>query len=95
MEADLDRLREIADALDDARGGAAVALISEANDIISRHIVKHERDDEANVYPDLAKYLSGGPGLGAMAGLTGRSSILRVFWDSSPVGLTLRTPIGT
>ena len=36
MEADLDRLREIADALDDAEGAAAVALISEANDIVSR-----------------------------------------------------------
>lgn len=66
MEVELDRLREIADALDDSRGVAAVALISEANDIITRHIVQHERDDEANVYPGLAKYLSERPGLGAM-----------------------------
>ncbi|WP_126398971.1 heavy metal translocating P-type ATPase [Blastochloris tepida] len=66
MEVDLDRLREIADALDDARGAAAVALISEANDIVSRRIAQHEHDDEARVYPDLAKYLASGPGLGAM-----------------------------
>jgi heavy metal translocating P-type ATPase len=66
MEVDLNRLREIADALDDAEGTAAVAVISEANDIIARHIVQHERNDEANVYPDLAKYLSESPGLGAM-----------------------------
>jgi heavy metal translocating P-type ATPase len=66
IEVELNRLREIADALDDTRGAAAVALISEANDIIARHIVKHERNDEANVYPGLAKYLSESPGLGAM-----------------------------
>ena len=67
LEAGLDRLREIADALDDAEGAAAVALISEANTIIARQIVKHERDDEAKVYPDLAKFLADSHGLGAMS----------------------------
>jgi len=33
----------------DAKGAAAVALISEANKIIARQIVKHERDDETKV----------------------------------------------
>lgn len=67
MESALDRLREIADALDDAAGMDAVALISEADDIIERQIVKHERDDEASVYPSLAKFLADNHGLGAMS----------------------------
>jgi heavy metal translocating P-type ATPase len=67
METALDRLREIADALDDAAEVAAVALISEANQIVARQIVEHERDDESAVYPRLAKFLSDGHGLGAMS----------------------------
>ena len=66
MDAELNRLREIADALDDAAGAPAVALISEANAIIARQIVKHEREDESTVYPDLAKYLPDAHGLAAM-----------------------------
>ena len=67
MEPGLDRLREIADALDDAEGSAAVILISEANKIIAQQIVKHERDDETKVYPKLAKFLADSHGLGAMS----------------------------
>ena len=67
MDTALDRLREIADALDDAEEAAAVALISEANRIVARQIVEHERDDENVVYPRLAKFLSDGHGLGAMS----------------------------
>jgi soluble P-type ATPase len=67
MEADLNRLREIADALDDAEGEQAVSLITEANEVVARHIVAHEREDETKVYPGLAKYLSDGHGLGAMS----------------------------
>ncbi len=67
MESALDRLREIADALDDAQGEAAVTLIAEASGIIGRQIVRHERDDETKVYPDLARLLGEGFGLGAMS----------------------------
>jgi soluble P-type ATPase len=67
MESALDRLREIADALDDAAAIEAVRLISEADDIIERQIVKHEREDEASVYPNLAKFLADNHGLGAMS----------------------------
>jgi heavy metal translocating P-type ATPase len=67
MEPGLDRLREIADALDDAEGAAAVTLISEANKIIARQIVKHERNDETKVYPELTKFLTDNHGLGAMS----------------------------
>ncbi len=67
MEAPLDRLRESADALDYAQGAGAVALISEANHIVARQIVEHERDDESAVYPRVAKYLGDRHGLGAMS----------------------------
>ncbi len=67
LENGLDRLREIADALDDAEGAIAVTLISEANEITARQIVRHERDDETKVYPELAKFLADNHGLGAMS----------------------------
>jgi CBS domain-containing protein len=67
MEAELNRLREIADALDDAEGQSAVSLIFEANEIVGGRIVRHEREDETKVYPGLARYLSDGHGLGAMS----------------------------
>lgn len=63
----LDRLREIADALDHAGGTDAVAMISEANRIVANKIVTHERNDESMVYPRVAKYLADRHGLGAMS----------------------------
>jgi hypothetical protein len=63
----LDRLREIADALDHAEGMGAVAIISEADRIVASRIVTHERDDESEVYPRVAKYLADRHGLGAMS----------------------------
>jgi hypothetical protein len=67
MESALNRLRAIADQLDDADAPAAVALISEANRIVAGQIVTHERDDENEVYPRLSKFLGDAPGLGAMS----------------------------
>jgi heavy metal translocating P-type ATPase len=67
METSLDRLREIADALDHVEGDDAVALIAEANHIVERQIVEHERDDESAVYPRVAAFLADRHGLGAMS----------------------------
>ncbi len=67
METTLDRLREIADALDQADGTGAVTLISEADRIVEEKIVEHERDDESAVYPRVAKFLADRHGLGAMS----------------------------
>ncbi|MBL8883132.1 MAG: heavy metal translocating P-type ATPase [Hyphomicrobium sp.] len=67
LEASLDRLREIADALDDAKPESAVALIREASAIVNTKIVEHERDDEGRIYPRLAKYLHDSHGLAAMS----------------------------
>jgi heavy metal translocating P-type ATPase len=67
MVVSLDRLRAIADALDDVDGGAAAALIAEADLIVTRTIVAHEREDERSVYPNLAAFLADGHGLSAMS----------------------------
>ncbi len=67
MEATLDRLREIADALDNADPAGAVSLIAEADHFVEEEIVEHERDDESRVYPRVAKFLADGHGLGAMS----------------------------
>jgi heavy metal translocating P-type ATPase len=63
----LDRLRSIADALDDAGPESAIALIAEANAIVQREVVAHERDDEGIVYPELARLLLDRHGLSAMS----------------------------
>lgn len=67
MELTLDRLREVADMLDQVQGAAAVTLISEADNIVAREIVEHERNDETTVYPRVAKFLADRHGLGAMS----------------------------
>jgi hypothetical protein len=63
----LDRLREIADLLDQAEGSVAMAAISEADRIVANEIVTHERDDESRIYPRVARYLADRHGLGAMS----------------------------
>jgi heavy metal translocating P-type ATPase len=63
----LDRLRSIADALDDVTPEDAAALIVEANAVVQEQVVEHERDDEGSVYPRLANVLMDGHGLSAMS----------------------------
>jgi hypothetical protein len=67
IETALDRLREIADGLDQADVADAATLIFEADEIVARQIVEHERDDESTVYPRVAKFLADRHGLGAMS----------------------------
>ena len=67
MEPVLDRLREIADELDDAGAARAATLIFEADRIVARQIVEHERADESAVYPRVAMFLADRHGLGAMS----------------------------
>jgi hemerythrin-like domain-containing protein len=66
VEAALDHLREIADALDHSDSDHAAKLILEADQIVEQ-IVKHEREDERAVYPEVAKFLVDRHGLGAMS----------------------------
>jgi hypothetical protein len=67
LEASLDRLRRIADALDAAVAGTAMEYIVEANRIVGKEIVEHEREDENSVYPRLSSFLSDSHGLCAMS----------------------------
>ena len=67
MEPSLDRLQEIADALDHADAARAALLILQADKIVAVQIVEHERDDESSVYPRVAKFLADRHGLGAMS----------------------------
>lgn len=64
----LDRLRAIADMLDDASSESVAKLIKEANIMVQQQVVAHERDDEGKVYPALARILTGDrAGLSAMS----------------------------
>jgi hypothetical protein len=67
LEAALDHLREIADALEDSNAERAATLIVEADKIVEQQIVEHERNDEGTVYPQVAKFLRDRHGLGAMS----------------------------
>ena len=67
LERGLNRLREIADALDDAAGERAVALVTEANRIVQQVVVAHEREDEAAIYPKISAQLHDPSGLSAMS----------------------------
>ncbi|WP_029674418.1 heavy metal translocating P-type ATPase [Bradyrhizobium japonicum] len=64
---DLDRLRKIVDALDDATPESASALIAEAQRLVQNGVVMHEREDEDSVYPKLAEVLRERHGLSAMS----------------------------
>ncbi|ANW00322.1 heavy metal translocating P-type ATPase [Bradyrhizobium icense] len=64
---DLDRLRTIVDALDDAPPENAARLIEEAHRLVQGSVVVHERDDEGSVYPQLAEVLRERHGLSAMS----------------------------
>jgi soluble P-type ATPase len=67
VEKSLDRLRDIANALEDASASDGAAMIREANAIVADTIVAHEKADEALVYPRLRRSLSSGYGLAAMS----------------------------
>jgi heavy metal translocating P-type ATPase len=63
----LDRLRGIVDALDDATAETGAGLIAEANRLVQEQVVVHERDDEGSVYPRLARVLRENHSLSAMS----------------------------
>jgi len=64
---ELDRLRSIVDALDEAAPENGAKLIAEANALVQEQVVVHERDDEGKVYPHLAGVLRESHSLSAMS----------------------------
>jgi cation transport ATPase len=67
LDQELDQLRSISDALDDASEQKAVDLIARAHRIVEETVVAHEREDETIIYPRLMKVLPDGHGLSAMS----------------------------
>lgn len=67
LEGSLERLRQIADALDSAEAADAVDFILEANRIVEMVVVKHEREDEGSIYPRVSRFLNDDHGLNAMS----------------------------
>jgi len=67
LELELEELRAITDALDDASPEQAVSLITKAHRIVENAVVVHERADETSVYPRLTQYLADDNGLSAMS----------------------------
>lgn len=67
LDAALDRLRGIADALGDADPPAATVLIHDAHQIVRDRIVSHEQADETRLYPRVRRFLPDGHGLAAMS----------------------------
>ncbi len=63
----LEKLRGIADALDDAAEQQAGALIAEANALVRRNIVAHEREDEGAVHRLLERSRVDGISLAAVS----------------------------
>lgn len=63
----LDRLRSIVDTLDDTEPAVGAGLIAEANRLVQERVVVHERDDEGEVYPRLARILQENHSLNAMS----------------------------
>ena len=57
LEKSLERLRQIADALDCCEPEEAATYILEASEIVASAIVKHEREDEEAVYPRVSEFL--------------------------------------
>jgi heavy metal translocating P-type ATPase len=67
IEASLDRLRQIADALDEAPPRRAADYILEADQLVGETILAHEREDESAIYPRISSFLPDGAALGAMS----------------------------
>ncbi len=63
----LEDLRSVARALDTIDDAAALASLSEVAARISDEVVPHERDDESQVYPDVAERLGGTDPLASMS----------------------------
>jgi RND family efflux transporter MFP subunit len=67
IEASFDRLRQIADALDEAPPRRAADYILEADQLVGETILAHEREDESAIYPRISSFLPDGAALGAMS----------------------------
>jgi hypothetical protein len=68
LEPDLDRLREAADALDTLGPAHEREKLQEIRRFLDERILAHERADETEIYPQLARLLGGDDPLAALSG---------------------------
>ena len=95
LEQELDKLRSISDALDDAIGQQAVDLILCAHSIVEGSVVTHEREDETTVYPRVTKYLADATGYRRSVVPTGKFNIRQDSWGGWLMGCGQRMPTST
>jgi heavy metal translocating P-type ATPase len=67
LEPVLDRLRATADRLDTLEADAARTALAEIDRLLRDHVVPHERTDESELYPTLARVLGGHDPMGTMS----------------------------
>jgi len=63
----LDRIRNLADRLDEIPPAAAGAELNAIDGLLREHLLPHERSDDAELYPALAAIMGGTDPLGAMS----------------------------
>jgi heavy metal translocating P-type ATPase len=67
LEPFLDRVRATADALDTLEPAAARAALAEVDRTLREQVLPHERTDESDLYPSLARLLGGQDPMGSMS----------------------------
>jgi heavy metal translocating P-type ATPase len=67
LEPFLDRMRATADALDTLEPAAARAALAEVDRTLREQVLPHERTDESDLYPSLARLLGGQDPMGSMS----------------------------
>ena len=65
----MDRIRALADELPRLPKGALNDALAGMNEMLSRQLLPHERRDDIDVYPDLARLLGGEDPMAAMSGM--------------------------
>ncbi|WP_442808706.1 heavy metal translocating P-type ATPase [Trinickia soli] len=63
----LTQIRTLADGLPQLSAARVAAALSDVNESLDRHLIPHERSDDADVYPRLASLLGGDDPLAAMS----------------------------
>jgi len=69
LEPIMNRIRTVADALPNMEGGAARTALLALNQSLANVLLPHERQDDTQLYPDVARLLGGDDPMAAMSGM--------------------------
>jgi heavy metal translocating P-type ATPase len=67
LRPDVDRIRAVADALDPNRPAESIAQVHDIHRFLVDELDPHEQDEDANLYPVLARFLGGSDPTGTMS----------------------------